>query len=77
MSKSGKAVFADALERAANGRELSWKIFAGAMGADEQASNSLFELADEVRSRFVGEDVHLVCSSSFPITAPETACIED
>lgn len=54
-----RKVFADALERAANGRELSREDLQVLLGADEQESTSLFELADEVRSRFVGEEVHL------------------
>jgi|LFRM01.2.fsa_nt_gb biotin synthase len=56
---SVRKVFADALERAANGRELSREDLQVLLGADEQESTSLFELADEVRSRFVGEEVHL------------------
>jgi biotin synthase len=54
-----RKAFAEALERAADGRELSREDLQVLLGADEQESASLFELADEVRSRFVGEDVHL------------------
>ncbi len=54
-----RKAFSDALERAADGRELSREDLRLLLGADEQESARLFELADEVRSRFVGEEVHL------------------
>jgi biotin synthase len=56
---SVRKAFADALERAADGRELSREDLQVLLGADEQESASLFELADEVRSRFVGEEIHI------------------
>lgn len=54
-----RKAFAETLERAADGMELSGEDLQVLLGADEEESACLFKLADEVRSRFVGEDVHL------------------
>ncbi len=53
----GKA-FAEALERIADGKEPTWGDLTALIEADEEESVSLFNLADRVRSRFVGDGVH-------------------
>ena len=51
--------FAQALEKAAEGKELAGEDLAALLEAEEAESPLLFNLADKVRSRFVGDDIHL------------------
>jgi biotin synthase-like enzyme len=51
--------FQEALERAAVGKELSKADLIALLSADEEESVELFQLADEVRAKFVGEEIHL------------------
>lgn len=64
--------FVRALERAANLEELSRDELAVLISADEEESAALFDCADMMRSRFMGDEVHLrgiiefsnICSSN-------------
>jgi len=51
--------FHEVLERAAMGKELSKDDLISLLSASEKESVELFQLADEIRAKFVGEEVHL------------------
>lgn len=51
--------FTGALERAGELNELSREDLVALLSADEEESAALFEMADKIRSRSVGEEIHL------------------
>lgn len=51
--------FLQALERAGKLKELNRDELTVLIGADREESVALFSLADKMRSRYVGEDVHI------------------
>lgn len=51
--------FEEALQRAENLKELSVEELVVLISADEKESLALFQLADEIRSRFMGDEIHL------------------
>lgn len=54
-----RADFVRALKRAGELKELNREDLVALISADEEESPVLFELADEIRSRFAGDEVHL------------------
>lgn len=52
-------MFSEALERAARSMELIREDLVALLSADDEESIALFNLANEIRARFVGDEVHL------------------
>lgn len=50
--------FLEALERATRSEELAREDLVALLSADDAESAALFRLADEIRARFVGDEVH-------------------